>query len=146
MDPRNVGSKRFSVASPSGTLASSGQAATSSGSLELKIGRTSVPLLLPAVLLKNAPAVSPAKPFTLRSPGSTMPARLMPDPKTYWSAVPRGQIPPPTVDELVTQIPPSEKIWHCTRLVVKIWTAPAKSRNPPGRPGLPGLATPRTRR
>ena len=58
------------------------------------------------MLLKKAPAVSPAKPFTDRSPGSMMPAMLMPDPKTYWFAVPRGQMPPPTVEDPVAQIWP----------------------------------------
>ena len=62
--------------------------------------------LEPPVLLKKAPAVSPAKPFTERSPGSMMPAMLIPEPKTYWSAVPRGQMPPPTVDDPVAQICP----------------------------------------
>ena len=125
--------------SAQGTRASSGQTAASAGSLESKIGRTSSPLLPPAVLLKKAPAVSPAKPFTDRSPGSMMPAMLMPEPKTYWSAVPRGQMPPPTVDEPVAQIWPSEKTRHCTRFTVKTLTALAKSRNP-GRPGF-GFAT-----
>ena len=81
-------------------VASSGQAAASAGSVASKIGRTSRPLLVAAaVLLKNAPTVSPAHPFTLRSPGSMMPAMLIPAAKMYWSAVPRGQMPPPTVDE-----------------------------------------------
>ena len=103
-----------------GTRASSGHAAASVGSVEVKSGRTSVPLLVPAVLLKNAPAVSPAKPFTDLSPGAMMPAILMPEPKMYWSAVPRGQMPPPTVDDPVAQIGPSEKTRHCTRFGVKM--------------------------
>jgi len=32
------------------------------------------------------------------------PAMLMPDPKMYWSAVPRGQMPPPTVDDPYTKL------------------------------------------
>ena len=68
------------------------------------------------------------------------PAMLMPEPKTYWSAVPRGQMPPPTVDDPVAQIWPDEKTRHCTRLVVKMFWALEKSRNPPGFPGR-GLAT-----
>ncbi len=44
---------------------------------------TGRPLLLPAVLLKKPPAVSPANPFTALSPGSMTPATLMPDPKMY---------------------------------------------------------------
>src|SRR3954464_11277725 len=71
------------VAAEHGTRASSGHAPKSVGSAEEKIGRTSVPLLVPAVLLKNPPAVSPAKPLTDLSPASMMPAMLMPDPKTY---------------------------------------------------------------
>ena len=66
------------------------------------------------------------------------PARFTPDPKTYWFAVPRGQSPPPTVDEPVAQIWPSEKIRHCTRFTVKMFSALAKRRNP--RPGF-GFAT-----
>ena len=91
-----------------GTRATSGQLAASVASADEKIGRTSSPLSPPAVLLKNAPAVSPANPFTDLSPGAMTPATLMPEPKTYWSAVPRGQMPPPTVDEPVAQIWPDE--------------------------------------
>jgi hypothetical protein len=96
-----------------------------------KIGRTSSPLLVvELVLLKNAPTVSPAHPFTLRSPGSMMPAMLIPAAKMYWSAVPRGQRPAPTVDEPDAQICPLEKSWHCTLFTSKMLTAPAKSLNP----------------
>src|SRR6476469_10951574 len=123
-----------------GTRASSGQAAASAGSADAKIGRTSSPLSPPAVLLKNAPAVSPAKPLTALSPGAITPAMLMPDPNTYWSAVPRGQMPPPTVDEPVAQIWPDENTRHCTRFATKMFWALEKSRNPPGFDGR-GLAT-----
>jgi hypothetical protein len=66
------------------------------------------------------------------------PAMLMPDPKMYWSAVPRGQMPPPTVDDPVAQIEPSEATRHCTRLGTNTVMAVEKSRNP--LPGF-GLAT-----
>ena len=150
--PWSAGSNRSPWASPPrpaqevdvdptahGTRASSGHTAASAASLESKIGRTSSPLLPPAVLLKKAPAVSPAKPLTDRSPASMMPAMLTPEPKTYWSAVPRGQMPPPTVDDPVAQIVPSEKTRHCTRFTEKTFTALANRRNPV-RPGL-GAAT-----
>ena len=67
-----------------------------------------------------------------------MPAMLIPEPKTYWSAVPRGQMPPPTVEDPVAQIWPVEKTRHCTRFTVKMFSALAKRRNP--RPGF-GFAT-----
>jgi hypothetical protein len=60
---------------------------------------------------------------------------MTPDPKMYWSAVPRGQMPPPTVEDPVAQIWPVEKIRHCVWFTVKTLTALAKSRNP-GRPGF----------
>jgi hypothetical protein len=50
-------------------------------------------------------------------------------------------MPPPTVDEPVAQIEPSEPIRHCTRLAAKTVKAVENSLNPPGRPGLLGLAT-----
>ena len=67
-----------------------------------------------------------------------MPAMLMPDAKTNWLAVPRGQMPPPTVEDPVAQIWPVEKTRHCTRFTVKMFSALAKRRNP--RPGF-GFAT-----
>ena len=58
----------------------------------------------------------------------------------YWSGVPRGQIPPPTVDDPVAHICPVAKTRHCTRLAVKMSWAWAKSWKPLGLPGF-GFAT-----
>ena len=58
----SASSRQFGAVVPSahGTRASSGQTAASAASFESKIGRTSSELSPPAVLLKKAPAVSPA--------------------------------------------------------------------------------------
>ena len=106
------------------------------------MGRScSASLALTEVLKKNAPAVSPAKPFTLLGcDGSTTPAICRPPPKMYWSAVPLGQMPPPTVVDPVAQICPSADIRHCTRLAWRIVAGAENSRKPvPGVLGL-GLA------
>jgi hypothetical protein len=50
-------------------------------------------------------------------------------------------MPPPTVDEPVAQIEPSEKIRHCTRFTVNTLIALANILKPPGRLGLLGFAS-----
>src|SRR5918999_1265664 len=104
--PRRSGLNSSSLASPVGTSPAWGQLATSSGLLELKIGRISSPWLSPRGLKSCAPVVSPRH-STLAS-GPMIPATWIPELNTYWSAVPLGQNPPPMVDELVesTQISP----------------------------------------
>src|SRR6185437_8794435 len=104
--PRSKGSYRFSLASPRGTLAASGQLRMSSGSEALKIFWTSVPWLSPRGLNSCAPVVSPAHSAFASEP--MIPASCKPELNTYWSAVPLGQNPPPIVDELreSTQISP----------------------------------------
>ena len=59
-------------------------------------------------------------------------------PKTYWFAVPRGQMPAAHGRRARGADLAVEKTRHCTRFTVKMFSALAKRRNP--RPGF-GFAT-----
>src|SRR5262245_61281128 len=124
------GWNRFAVASPRGTHPAPGQLARSAGLLELKIGRTSSPwTVVPFGSNRKPPAVSRAQ-----GPPSApmMPASCKPELKTYWSAEPLGQKPPPATDDPVesVQMFPTDASPQETRLMVSAPVARANSRKP----------------
>src|SRR6266550_3643143 len=81
-----------------GTYASRGQFAASSELVDCQMSDSLSPFSwVPLGSSKKAVVVSPA--HLNPDVGSTIPETCMPDPKTYWSGVPLGQNPPPTVVE-----------------------------------------------
>src|SRR6266576_1594101 len=81
-----------------GTYASRGQFAASSELVDCQMSDSLSPFSwVPLGSSKKAAVVSPA--HLNPDVGSTIPETCMPDPKTYWSGVPLGQNPPPTVVE-----------------------------------------------
>src|SRR5438477_5479714 len=129
-----------------GTKAFTGQFAASLVLLEFQMSESLSPFSwVPLGSSKNAAVVS----FDQASPAvfAMMPATCIPDPKTYWSGVPLGQNPPPTVVDPLgsTQTWPSASSPQSQRLAFCRPRKPEKrfmARRAPGRgPAAALLAT-----